>query len=321
MATNVSRRDLLATSACVAAGLTGRLASSASAEAVAAASAEPFRYCLNAATIMGQKLNPLQEAEIAAKAGYSGIEPWVRNLRQYLDAGNSAQDLGRQIANLGLTVEGAIGFASWAVDDDGQRAKGTDELKRDMELVAAIGGKRIAAAPAGINRTAGVDLHKVAARYREVLELGRQAGVLPHLEIWGSSLSLSRMSEAAFVAIQADHPDACLLLDVYHLFRGGSGFEGLKVLAGSAMHVFHVNDYPAEPKREELTDAHRVYPGDGVAPYDQILGDLHRNGFRGALSLELFNRQYWEQDALQVAQTGLDKLRAVVRKALARRQP
>ena len=60
-----------------------------------------------------------------------------------------------------------------------------------------------------------------------------------------------------------------------------------------------MNDYPAKPPRSEITDAHRVYPGDGVAPLASMLRDLRRIGFRGVLSLELFNRDYWKQDALQ----------------------
>jgi len=31
------------------------------------------------------------------------------------------------------------------------------------------------------------------------------------------------------------------------------------------------------------------------------------------LSLELFNRDYWSQDPLQVARTGLEKMRTLVR--------
>jgi sugar phosphate isomerase/epimerase len=140
-------------------------------------------------------------------------------------------------------------------------------------------------------------------------------GIVPQLEIWGSALTLGRMSDAAFVAIQADHPDACLLLDAFHLYKGGSGFEGLKLLNGAALHVFHINDYPANPPREQITDAARVFPGDGVAPLVQILRDLAQAGFRGALSLELFNHEYWKQEPLTVAQTGLEKVRAVVAKA------
>ena len=75
------------------------------------------------------------------------------------------------------------------------------------------------------------------------------------------------------VCVEASHPKACLLPDVYHIFKGGSDFGGLALLDDNAIQVFHMNDYPAEPAREQMKDAHRVYPGDGVAPPD---GDPHR---------------------------------------------
>ena len=82
------------------------------------------------------------------------------------------------------------------------------------------------------------------------------------------------------------------------------------------MNCFHMNDYPATPPREAITDAQRVYPGDGVAPLAPMLRDLFATGFDGTLSLELFNRTYWEQDALSVARTGLEKMKQAVAKAL-----
>jgi sugar phosphate isomerase/epimerase len=119
------------------------------------------------------------------------------------------------------------------------------------------------------------------------------------------------------VAAESRHPSACLLLDVYHLHKGGSGFAALHLVAGAAMHVWHVNDYPASPPRETIGDAQRVYPGDGIAPLGDIFRALRSAGFRGMLSLELFNQDYWRQDALIVARTGLEKTRATVRQALA----
>lgn len=157
----------------------------------------------------------------------------------------------------------------------------------------------------------------VAERYRKLLELGDEMGVVPEVEVWGHSQTLGHLGEAVFVAVESGHPKACLLPDVYHIFKGGSDFAGLKLLSGSAIHVFHVNDYPAQPVRAEQTDAHRVYPGDGVAPLSQIFRDLHASGFNGYLSLELFNRDYWQQDPEVVAKTGLEKTRAAVRKAFA----
>ncbi len=278
---------------------------------------EPFGYCFNTSTIREQKLGIVKVIEIAAKAGYRGIEPWINEIDEYVKEGGSLKDLAKRIADLGLSVESAIGFARWIVDDDAERAQGLEEAKRTMDLVAQLGGTRIAAPPAGATDKPPLDLLQAAERYRKLLELGAKLGVAPQLEVWGFSKNLSRLGESALVAIESGHPQACLLLDVYHLYKGGSGFEGLKLLGGRGLHVFHVNDYPAEPARDKISDADRVYPGDGVAPLDQIFRDLRDAGFRGMLSLELFNRSYWKQDPLLVARTGLEKTRAAVRKSLA----
>ena len=77
-----------------------------------------------------------------------------------------------------------------------------------------------------------------------------------------------------------------------------------------------MNDYPADPPRETIKDADRVYPGDGIAPLTQTLQGLFATGFRGTLSLELFNPEYWKQDALLVARTGLEKMKESVAKAV-----
>lgn len=277
----------------------------------------PFRFSLNTATIRGQKLLVPQQVRIAAEAGYDAIEPWFRDLEEFAQSGGNLDDVRKQIADAGLTVESAIGFPSWCVDDDAARNRGLDQLKRDMELVLRIGGRRMAAPPAGAHATAGIDLRKIGERYRAVLEIGRQMGVVAQLEIWGGSKTLSRLSEAMFVAAEAAHPDACLLLDAYHLYKGGSDFAALRLLNGAAMHTFHINDYPAQPPREKIGDADRVFPGDGIAPLETLIPDLYRSGFRGGLSLELFNRDYWQRDVLDVARTGLEKTKAVVAKALA----
>lgn len=315
MTQRVTRRQvILGTSVCLGAGPLG---ASAAAEAGPDPGGAPFRYCLNTGTIMGHKLPIDQEAKVAAAAGYDGVEPWMRNLHAYVEGGGSLRGLRKRIEDAGLRVESAIGFPQWAVDDERRRAEGLENMRRDMDRLAQIGGTHIAAPPAGINRIAGMDLRKVAERYRVVLELGEEMGVVPQLEIWGSAATLGTVAEAAFVAIAADRPDACLLLDAYHMYKGGSGFDCLKQLNGAQMHAFHINDYPADPPRETIGDAHRVYPGDGVAPLSSILRDLHRTGFRGALSLEVFNREYWRHDPLAVARTGLQKTRAAVAKALA----
>src|SRR5262245_53242708 len=311
--TTLSRRQWLAGTAAALPGLTpgARLA------AADTPKGSPFRFMLNGATIMGQKLPITQEVDIAARAGYDAFEPWVRKLEEFVKGGGKPEDLAKRIRDHGLTVESAIGFANWIVDDPGARKKGLEQAKRDMDLVAKIGGKRIASPPAGATGGKDINLFAAAERYRALIEVGQKVGVVPQVEVWGFSKNLSRLGETALVAVEAGHPSACVLADVYHLHKGGSGFHGLRVLGPGGMQVFHMNDYPADPPRAKITDAHRVYPGDGVAPLTQMLRDLRAVGFRGHLSLELFNRTYWKQDALLVARTGLAKMKAAVAKALA----
>ena len=274
-----------------------------------------FVYCLNTATVRGQKLGIVKETEVAAKAGYQAIEPWVDSIEEYKNQGGSLPDLKRRIADLGLTVESAIGFPQWIVDDDTRRAKGLERAKFEMDLVAQIGGKRLAAPPAGATDTPGLDLLQAARRYRALLDAGDQIGIVPQLELWGFSKNLNRLGECACVAIESGHPSACVLVDVYHLYKGGSDFHGLRLLNGNAVRVLHMNDYPAEPPREKIDDSYRVYPGDGVAPVVEILRSLRSIGGKKVLSLELFNRKYWAMDPAEIARAGLEKMKAAVGKA------
>jgi sugar phosphate isomerase/epimerase len=271
---------------------------------------------LNTSSIRGQRLSLPDQIDLAARAGYQGIEPWIREIDDYITAGGKAADLRKRLSDSGLVVENAIGFANWIVDDDQQRSAGLETAKRDMDLVKQLGGSRIAAPPAGAQDASDLNLFHVADRYRELLELGQQMEVIPQLELWGHSRCLSRLGELMFVASECGNPAACVLLDVYHIYKGGSDFAGLRLIAGSAVNVLHMNDYPAEPPRSTIGDADRVFPGDGIAPLSLILSTLHATGFRGALSLELFNRNYWQRDAFDVARTGLEKMRSAVEAAM-----
>lgn len=277
---------------------------------------EPFGYCLNTSTLQGQKLDLVELVEIAAKAGYQAIEPWLSELDRHVKGGGNLKVLGQRIRDHGLSVPSAIAFFEWIVDDDGRRKKGLEAARRSMEMVQQIGGTRIAAPPAGATNQPDLNLLQAAERYRALLDVGEKIGIVAEVEFWGPSRALSRLGEAALIALESGHPQACILADIYHLYKGGSHVEGLRLLSGTALHVLHCNDYPAQPPRGTITDAQRIYPGDGIAPLKTILRALRQIGFRGMLSLELFNRDYWKQDALTVARTGLEKMRAAVRSSL-----
>ncbi len=266
-----------------------------------------IRLSLNTSTISGQKLGIEKYIDIAARAGYECIEPWIGDLKAYVEKGGTLRALKKLLDDSKVAPINAIGFAPWMTDDDEQRKAGFKQMREEMEIMAALGCPRIAAPAAGVKTTP--DLFKVGERYRELLELGRQTGVRPQLEIWGASV-FHHIGQAMMAIAVANDPDVRILPDVYHLFRGNSGFENLKMLDGKMIEVFHMNDYPGNMAREQMEDKDRVYPGDGIAPLKQIIADLKAMDGEKILSLELFNREYWKQDPLTVAKTGIEKMRA-----------
>ena len=285
-----------------------------------------FKYCLNTSTIRlaegrwGKSRGIVDLIGIASKAGYSAIEPWIAELDEYTKTGGALADLKKRFADAGLAVPNAIGFAEWIVEDAGRRKKGLEQAKLDMDKVLAVGCAQIAAPPTGAtggtsrrddpNYTEPVAPLVAADRYKALLEVGMKIGVRPIVEVWGFSRSLSRLGETMLVAMECGRDGGAVLPDVYHLYKGGSDFAGLKLLGANGIGIFHVNDYP-KLERGKIADADRVYPGDGVAPLKEILASLREMNYKGYLSLELFNATYWKQDPLEVAQTGFKKLIAL----------
>ena len=282
-----------------------------------------FGFCLNTSTVRDKdgKSRPLADLiDIAKKAGYDAIEPWVSEIDAYLKEGGTLKDLRKRFEDSGLKVADVIGFAEWIVEDEGRRKKGLEQAKRDMDWAAQIGSPRLAAPPVGA--TGGMskrddpkftlpvpDLLVAADRYRALLDLGQSMGVQPLVEIWGFSKTLRRLGEALCVAAECGDGRAAILPDVYHLYKGGSDFAGLGLASAPAVGIFHVNDYP-KIDRDKIVDADRVYPGDGVAPLKDVFATLRKVGYTGFVSLELFNREYWKQDPHEVARTGLAKTKA-----------
>ena len=317
MSTPVSRRQLLATGITLAAASTTG-GTRQSARAAPDTHAEPqrpgrpdFPISLNTSTLRGHKLPITEVIDIAAEAGYAGIEPWPDELDRYTEAGHSLRDLRQRLDDRGLAVTGAIAFPHWMVDDDTARAKAYEEVRRHLDRLSQIKASHMALPPAG--EVKNVDLLAAAERYRELLELSENFGVTPAIELWGFAANLSRLGQTALVAIEADHPRACILPDVYHLYEGGSSLRTIRCLHGSLYGGFHLNDIPADPPPpDQITDAHRVCPGDGIMPLAQLIRDLHAVGYRGAVSVELFNPDYYRQDPRLVARTALAKTHAVL---------
>ncbi|MEX2591130.1 MAG: sugar phosphate isomerase/epimerase [Anditalea sp.] len=274
-------------------------------------SQSPWPICLDTATIRPASLR--EKVQIAAKAGYDAIEPWDGELEEFETAGGNLKDLGKEIKDLGLFVPSVIGLWNSLPPTKALFEESLKDTRNRMRMASDIGSEHIQTIP----NTVGEDYDQkyVANRYRELIEIGINEFDINPAIVFVKFFPLKTMGQAAGVALDANHPKAMIIPDTYHMHISEGGFEGLKLIKGEMIAIFQFADAPASPAVAELGDKHRVYPGDGVLPLPEILKDLKATGFKGCVSLELYNPDYWKQDLQQVAETGLRKTLEVIQKA------
>ena len=271
----------------------------------------PWPISLDTATIRPALLR--DKVKIAAQAGYDGIEPWDGELEEFEKNGGNLKDLGLEIKKLGLKVPSVIGLWDAIPDTLDLFTKSLSETRRRMRMARDIGAEHIQTIP---NKLSENYSHQwVADRYRDIIEIGlKEYNIKPAL-VFVKYFTIKTLGQAVGIAMDANHPTAKVIPDVYHMYISGGGFEGLKLLKGDAIAIFQFNDAPSTPAFKDLSDEHRVYPGDGILPLDSIFKDLKATGYKGFISLEMYNPNYYKENLLTVAKTGLKKTLEVLKKA------
>jgi 2-keto-myo-inositol isomerase len=266
----------------------------------------PFGYCLNASTIRGTPI--LRQIEVAALAGYGAIELWYADLDAHLAAGRTMAEVVRALDEHGLAVPTMIYLGGWFDATDAAWPSMRTEIGQRLAQAAELGAPRVIAGPPGGRADGAFG----ARRYRDLLELGDEFGAYPAMEFLGFVEQYHTVESALEVVKNAEHPAGTVVVDPFHIFRGGGSMESLRKLRGEQVAVAHFNDAPAHPLREKQHDADRVWPGDGRLDLQTYLVALRAIGYTGWLSLELFRPELWERDPLEVAREGLEKMRATV---------
>lgn len=271
----------------------------------------PWPVCLDTATIRPASLK--EKVRIAAKAGYDAIEPWDGELQKFEADGGNLKDLGKEIKDSGLFVPSVIGLWNAIPPTQELWDKSLADTRNRMRMASDIGAQHIQTIP----NTIGQNYNQkwAADRYRDIIEMGINDYKLNPALVFVKYFPVKTMGQAVGIALDANHPKAMVIPDVYHMYISEGGFEGIKLLRGDMIAIFQFNDAPSSPQLDQLNDSHRVYPGDGILPLTQIFKDLKGTGFKGCISLEMYNPEYWKEDLMMVAETGLRKTLEVLQKA------
>ena len=265
----------------------------------------PFKTALNASTLFPFALDVKQQVQVAAEAGYDGIELWEKDILAYLETGGTISDLKAFVSSHAIAIVDVMAFFAWADADKAVRQQALAQAERELPLLAELGSPAFAAPPAG--NVANVSLEGMADYFARIATLARSLGIQPYLEFWGRARPLSRLSDALFIAMQSGVPGVKILLDHIHMHVGGSSLTSLAYVKGANIGIVHVNDYLAAPGEQDTEK--RIFPGEGIAPTHDLASVLHQVGYADYLSLELFIEDFGKASALDVARRGLTSIR------------
>lgn len=265
-----------------------------------------FTLCLNTSTIRPTPL--LDKIRLAGEAGYRAIEPWNDEITAYLDQGGTMPELKRALADSGLKVVSVIALHGWVTSEGDERARVLEDCRRRMAQAAELGSPYIVASPPrGV-----VDLGRATERFGELMRIGKEIGVIPSMEFLGFVDGIKDVKSAWTIASGTGDPQATIVADVFHMIRGGGQVDDLLQVPGDRVANFHINDVPATPDPLTQKDEDRVMVGEGIADLPRVIANLRTIGYRGPISLELFNRALWEQDPATVIRRGIEVISSLV---------
>ncbi len=266
----------------------------------------PFTLCLNTSTIKPQPM--LEKIRLAAEAGFAGVELWINDVYEYVGQGGEVRDIEKAIADSGLIVPCAIAARFWGEAEGLEYPLVLDEIKRRMEMAARLGSPYLVATPP----REPCDIGRLTARYKDLLEIGRQVGVKPTFEYISFFRSVGHLGRAWRIVQDVDDPDATIILDAFHTYNGGATLEDLRPIPVERISHYHIDDAAPDKPLGQQTDPDRVMLGDGVIDLAAEIAVLREKGYDGTVSLELFNKDLWTADPREVLATGIERMRQLL---------
>lgn len=242
------------------------------------------------------------DIKAAGAAGFDLVEIWAAKLRAFLETSTTA-DLKKLLAdsNVDPYSINSIEHVSFRTPEDYAEVKAEcEELSR---IASDIGCPYIVVVPGKLAENADEEyiIDGSVTVLNELADIAEKYGVSLAFEFLGQTdCSVQTLDLAKTIVEKVDRANIGLVLDTFHFYAGNSSFEAIDALDPAKLFIFHINDAENRPK-EELTDAHRLYPGTGILPIKEIKAAFDRIGYDRMVSIEIFRPEYWNQDPFEVA--------------------
>ena len=259
-----------------------------------------MKIALNGATTMHADLET--DIKAAGAAGFDLIEIWAAKLREFLKS-NTTADLKNLLEenNIEPYSINSIEHITFRNEEDYWKIKvETEELSK---IADEINCPYIVVVPGKLPENAEKEeIKKESVRVlNELGDIADKFNVSLAFEFLGQSdCSVQTLDFCNEIVEEVNRENIGNVLDTFHFYAGNSTFEAIEQMKPEKLFVFHINDAEDLPK-ENLTDAHRLYPGTGILPIKEIKKRFDKIGYGRMVSIEIFRPEYWSQDPFEVA--------------------
>ncbi len=243
----------------------------------------------------------------AAKAGFRAVELFENDLTFFNGKPRDARQLA---ADLGLEIVALQPFRDFEAMPEPMRRRNFDRAARKLELMHDLGA-RLLCLCSNVSPDAIDDNERAAADLADLADLARQNGMRIGYEALAWGRHVKDWTAAWDIVRAAGRANLGIVLDSFHICVRGNPIEPIARLPSEQIALVQVADAPAlamDPL--SLSRHYRCYPGQGDYPIVDYLDAVTRSGYRGPLSLEIFNDQFRGASAAAIAVDGMRSLRA-----------
>ncbi len=265
----------------------------------------------NGATTMTSDLQT--DIRIAGAAGFDVLEITATKLDKFLEK-HSIAEARALIDAAGLKTQAINSIEKINFRDAEGRAEVLNRTRQLSEYAKTLACPWIIAVPGPAPE--GTKWEAICSNtvtsLRAMSEVAKPYGVHLAFEFLGFPwCSVQTAAQAWEIVKQVNLPNVGMVIDTCHFYAGGSTIDSVRSIDAAKLAVFHINDVESMPK-DKITDANRLFPGDGVIPLQQIIGAVRGTGFDGVASVEIFRPEYWQREPLGVAKEAYDKSKRVL---------
>ena len=241
-----------------------------------------------------------------ARAGFDGVEIFENDL---ITSPNPPEVIGRMIRDHGLVCTVYQPFRDFEGMPDAIRQRTFDRAERKFDTMQALGTDLVLIC-SSVSAAASGDRERIVADLQELGERAAVRGLRIGYEAlaWGRHVNDHR--DAWDIVRATAHPAVGLILDSFHSLARDVPTMSISGIDPTKIFLVQLADAPRLDMDLLSWSRHfRNLPGQGDLPVVDYFAALERIGYRGPMSLEIFNDRFRTGSTNQIALDGYRSLR------------